>query len=147
MLVHPNYSDELVNGVAVSFDPITGRDGYYYVNSQIGEDLVTNPEAHSVPEEILLYRVDRYLRYDVLGTSNQAEPGQLLMSRDQLGQLRRRIDVIHEEFAELYGIGPGEQFAMESSSRSPARMSLRSSRPAPGSSKAPPPPRPPATRC
>ena len=113
VLVHPNYSDELVNGVAVSFDPITGRDGYYYVNSQIGEDLVTNPEAHSVPEEILLYRVDRYLRYDVLGTSNQAEPGQLLMSRDQLGQLRRHLAVIHEEFAELYGVGPGEQFAME----------------------------------
>ena len=113
VLVHPNYSDELVNGVAVSFDPITGRDGYYYVNSQIGEDLVTNPEAHSAPEEILLYRVDRYLRYDVLGTSNQAEPGQLLMSRDQLGQLRRRLDVIHEKFAELYGVGPGEQFAME----------------------------------
>ena len=113
VLVHPNYSDELVNGVAVSFDPITGRDGYYYVNSQIGEDLVTNPEAHSAPEEILLYRVDRYLRYDVLGTSNQAEPGQLLMSRDQLGQLRRHLAVIHEEFAELYGVGPGEQFAME----------------------------------
>ena len=113
VLVHPNYSDELVNGVAVSFDPITGRDGYYYVNSQIGEDLVTNPEAHSVPEEILLYRVDRYLRYDVLGTSNQAEPGQLLMSRDQLGQLRRHLAVIHEKFEELYGIGPGERFAME----------------------------------
>ena len=113
VLVHPNYSDELVNGVAVSFDPITSRDGYYYANSQIGEDLVTNPEAHSVPEEILLYRVDRYLRYDVLGTSNQAEPGKLLMSRDQLGQLRTRLTVIHEKFAKLYGIGPGDQFAME----------------------------------
>ena len=113
VLVHPNYSDELVNGVAVSFDPITSRDGYYYANSQIGEDLVTNPEAHSVPEEILLYRVYRYLRYDVLGTSNQAEPGQLLMSRDQLGQLRTRLTVIHEKFAKLYGIGPGDQFAME----------------------------------
>ncbi len=31
VLVHPNYSDELRNGVAVSFDPISGRDGSYYV--------------------------------------------------------------------------------------------------------------------
>ena len=43
VLVHPNYLDELLNGVAVSFDPVTDRDGSYYVNSQIGEDLSPIP--------------------------------------------------------------------------------------------------------
>ena len=112
VLVHPNYSGELANGVAVSFDPISGKDGMYYVNTQVGEDLVTNPDAHSVPEEILWYPANRYL-YFVVATSNQAPPGQLIMSEDQLDQLQRHLTVIHDEFAELYGIGPGEQFAME----------------------------------
>ena len=77
VLVHPNYSDELANGVAVSFDPIYETDGSYYVNTQLGEDLVTNPDAHSVPEEILL---DLSGSYTTLVTSNQVPRGQLLMS-------------------------------------------------------------------
>ena len=109
VLVHPNYSDELANGVAVSFDPIYGLDGKYYVNTQTGEDLVTNPEAHSVPEEILLGEYG----YDVLATSNQAPPGQLLMSDDQMTQLYDRLTVVHEKFEELYSPAPGERFAME----------------------------------
>ena len=110
VLVHPNYSDELANGVAVSFDPITGRNGRYYVNTQIGEDLVTNPEAYSVPEEILLRPSGTFL---VLSTSNQVPRGQLLMSDAQVAQLGGHFKVIHDEFAELYGIEAGEQFAME----------------------------------
>ena len=111
VLVHPNYSDELANGVAVSFDPIYGRDDSYYVNTQVGEDLVTNPDAHSVPEEILLKPSGA--GYAVLATSNQAPPGQLLMSDDQLRQLREHLEVVHEEFAELYDPAAGEPFAME----------------------------------
>ena len=110
VLVHPNYSDELANGVAVSFDPIRGQDGNYYVNTQLGEDLVTNPEAHSVPEELLLRSLGNYT---ILATSNLVEPGQLLMSDDQLRQLRAHLEVIHDHFKGLYDPAPGERFAME----------------------------------
>ena len=110
VLVHPNYSDELANGVAVSFDPIYGRDEYYYVNTQLGEDLVTNPEAHSVPEELLLRSLGNYT---ILATSNLVEPGQLFMSDDQLRQLRAYLEVIHEHFAGLYNPAPDDPFAME----------------------------------
>ena len=108
VLVHPNYSDELANGVAVSFDPLRGQEGFY-VNTQVGEDLITNPDAHSMPEEILL---DEY-GYRILATSNQVPPGQLLMSDDQLDQLYDHLTVIHEKFQELYSPAPGERFAME----------------------------------
>ena len=113
ILVHPSYQDELVNGVAVSFDPIGGvREGDYYVNSQLGEDLVTNPDAHSVPEELVLY-LNQDGRYRILATSNQVAPGELLMSNVQIGQLRRHLKVIHDHFAGLYNPAADEPFAME----------------------------------
>ena len=114
VLVHPNFSDELANGVAVTFNPIVGGVEGYYVNTQLGEDLVTNPEALSVPEEVLLHEPGKYPRdYEVIATSNRVEPGKLLMSDAQMGQLRRHLEVIHDEFAELYGIEAAEKFAME----------------------------------
>ena len=72
VLVHPSFRDELVNGVAVSFDPAYGTDGTFYVNSQIDEDLVTNPEAYSIPEEILLNSDGTYI---VVANSNQYRGG------------------------------------------------------------------------
>ena len=110
VLVHPNYTDEPVNGVAVSFDPFSGREGAYYVNTQVGEDLVTNPEAHSRPEEILLLPDGSY---DVLAYSNQKEPRGLLMSNAQMKQLRKHLTVIHDRFKALYQPAPSEPFAME----------------------------------
>ena len=112
VLVHPSYQDELANGVAVSFDPTDptyGRDDWYYVNTQLGEDLVTNPVAHSVPEEILLYPGG----YIVVSTSNLVEPGILLMSDAQLYQLRDHLTTIHDHFESLYNPAAGKPFAME----------------------------------
>ncbi len=114
VLVHPNFSDELANGVAVTFNPIVGGVEGYYVNTQLGEDLVTNPEALSVPEEVLLHEPGKYPRdYEVVATSNRVEPGKLLMSGVQMAQLRLHLEVIHDDFAELYSVEAGEKFAME----------------------------------
>ena len=110
VLVHPNYKDELANGVAVSFDPIYGWEETYYVNSQLGEDLVTNPVAHSVPEELLLFPGGEHL---VLSTSNLVPRGQLLMSAARLVQLAQHLTTIHDHFEGLYDPGAGEPFAME----------------------------------
>ena len=110
ILVHPNYTDEWVNGVAVSFDPLYDKAGHHYVNSQVGEDLVTNPEAYSLPEELLL-KPDG--SYTILHYSNLIESVRLLMSDSQLIQLRRHLDSIHDHFEALYNPAAGEPFAME----------------------------------
>ena len=147
VLVHPNYKDELANGVAVSFDPVYGSDTYY-VNTQLGEDLVTNPEAYSVPEEILLRRSGTYT---VLATSNLVEHGQLLMRDEQLRQLREHLEVIHDHFAGLYNPGPGEPFAMEIEFKitSDNILAIKQARPwvfSAASQTTPPPPPPPPPR-
>ena len=95
VLVHPSYQDELANGVAVTFDPLSGNYDKYYVNTQVGEDLVTNPEAHSTPEELLLRKTGSL--YTVLATSNLVDPGELLMSYTQLRLLRDYLTVIHDK--------------------------------------------------
>ena len=110
VLVHPNFSDEKVNGVAVSFDPVTSRDGYYYVNTQLGEDLVTNPEALSLPEELLL---DPAGAPTVLARSNLAPANQLLMTNAQMIYLRYSLKAIHDRFKSLYNPAQGEDFAVE----------------------------------
>ena len=71
---------------------------------------MTNPEAHSAPEEILLLPDGSH---EVLVYSNQREPRELLMSDAQMKQLRRHLKVIHERFAALYNPASGETFAME----------------------------------
>ena len=158
VLVHPNYSDELANGVAVSFDPTLGggnlnRDSRYYINTQVGEDLVTNPEANSIPEELLLYR-DIAATYTVLRTSNQVPPGRLLLSDAQLEQLRGHLTAIHDHFKSLYDPGSDEPFAMEIEFKitSDDVLAIKQARPwvfegasaSPPPSSSPPPPPPPS---
>ena len=110
VLLHPNFENEVANGVAVTIDPVFDTPGAYYVNSQAGEDLVTNPGAASVPEALLL-GADGSVA--VITHSNLAEPGELLLKEGQIGALRSSLAVIQERFAALYGAKPGDKFAME----------------------------------
>ena len=110
VLTHPNYSDELANGVAVSFDPVNADPDAYYVNVQVGEDLVTNPSALSVPEEVLLRANGEPI---FLASSNQTAEGEQIMSNEHLRQLRKHLAAIHEHFKALYNPAPDDPFAIE----------------------------------
>jgi hypothetical protein len=113
VLVHPNFKGELANGVAVTDDILYQSEGNYYINTQVGEDLITNPELASIPEEMLLDWHDSK-DYQVLRSSNRFNSGDQLLSDPIREQLRAHLGVIHGKFARLYGKSLNDEgFAME----------------------------------
>lgn len=114
VLCHPNFQEEKSNGVGISIDPIYETDSTFYLNTQVGESLITNPDPNSVPEEILLYQnPSQGGGYLVLALSNLVEPGELVMDQIYLDQMRDYLTVIHNEFAVLYDVVGVEGFGMD----------------------------------
>ena len=113
VLVHPNFSNEKANGVGVTTDPIYQTFDTFYFNTQVGEDLVTNPEALSIPEEILLLTIGRGVQYTLVRPSNQVPDGVQILSEAHLGELREYLQTMHDEFSILYNVKPEGDFAME----------------------------------
>lgn len=114
VLCHPNFSDEKVNGVGVSSDPIYHTSNNFYLNSQLGEDLITNPGSNSVPEELLLRRIpDLESDYTIVQYSSFVNGNSLLMTPEQLNLMREYLSVIHDKFAILYHAEKDNSFAMD----------------------------------
>ena len=131
VLVHPNFADEVANGVAVTDDVVYQTIGNYYLNTQVGEDLVTNPEALSVPEEILIDWWDS-TNYRVVTTSNRTTDGGRILSDAYLRELNGYLGIIHHKFSQLYGpVGRTRDFAMEIEFKitSNNKLSIKQARP------------------
>ncbi|MFK7951111.1 MAG: PEP/pyruvate-binding domain-containing protein [Saprospiraceae bacterium] len=114
ILCHPSYQDEKANGVGVSIDPIYGTSNTFYLNSQVGEELITNPSGTVLPEEILLDRV--WINFDdyiVIQRSNLISEDSVILSRLDLNAMRKYLTTIHDEFAKLYHAEGLEDFAMD----------------------------------
>ena len=135
VLAHPNFSNEIANGVAVSDDIVyqdsaPGSAQAFYINVQLGEDLVTNPEEFSIPEELLLdasgARADR-----VIATSNRGVDGELILSVAHRSELREHLRLIHDQFQALYAPDTGEPFAIEIEFKITAQgeLSIKQARP------------------
>ncbi len=113
VLVHPNFENESANGVAVTDDVVYQTEGNYYLNIQVGEDLVTNPEEQSIPEEVLLDWWDSN-NYRIVSTSNRVTDNKRILSDKYLRELNIYLGTVHNKFSRLYSGGSQTQdFAME----------------------------------
>ena len=113
VLVHPNFDNEMANGVAVTDDVVYQTEGNYYLNTQVGENLVTNPEDQSIPEEILLDWWDSN-NYRIVSTSNRTTDGKQILTNKYLRELNLYLGTVHNKFSQLYGASSQtKDFAME----------------------------------
>jgi pyruvate, water dikinase len=115
VLVHPNFDDERVNGVAVTKNLYDPQWEGIYINVQVGEALVTNPDPNATPDEILVQRLppDYVLEVLHIRHSSLVAPGATVMTRDELEGLVTRLEEVQRHFAPLYGHQPGDGFAMD----------------------------------
>ena len=118
VIAHPSYQDEYANGVAVSKNLIDPNWIGYYVNMQVGEDLVTNPTADAIPEELLvsLLAADPFinnLEYEVqyVRQSNRRTNGEPILTQTQILNLADQLEAIQSHFQDLYQ--GDSDFAME----------------------------------
>ena len=114
VLCHPNYSNEKVNGVAVTKDPFYDTENSFYINAQLGEDLITNPNANSIPEELLIDNNSHSINPPtIVQRSNLIVADSLLLNESYLGQMHYFLNTIHNEFELLYEAENNATFAMD----------------------------------
>lgn len=131
VLIHPNFKDEMANGVAVTDDVVYQTIGNYYLNTQVGENLVTNPDGHSIPEEILLDWSDSSI-FRVVSTSNRKPDNERILTDKYLRELRPYLGKIHNHFSLLYtSNSQASDFAMEIEFKvtKDGRLSIKQARP------------------
>ncbi len=134
VLVHPNYEDEPANGVAITKNIYDAEWPGYYVNVQVGEDLVTNPTAFSTPDEFLVADLDGAERYEIqyVQHSHLVPTGATVLTKEQIFDLADVMGAIQRHFRVLYEIPPTDtDFAMDIEFKLTAsgRLAIKQARP------------------
>ena len=117
--------------MAVTDDVVYQTIGNYYLNTQVGEDLVTNPEEQSIPEEILMDWWDSN-NYRVVKTSNRTTDNERILTDAYLRELSGYLAMIHNKFDQLYNpASRTPDFAMEIEFKitSDGKLSIKQARP------------------
>jgi hypothetical protein len=86
------------------------------VNVQVGEDLVTNPQEYSMPDEFLVADLMGEERYEIqyIRHSNLIPAGEHILTKEQIFELADMMRLIRIHFMQLYGISRTDRdFAME----------------------------------
>jgi pyruvate,water dikinase len=136
ILVHPSFHQELANGVAVTknpYDPIW--DGSY-INVQVGEGLVTNPDPGARPDEILLMKTavsadgsKEKIETMFIRHSSLLPKGKKVLSPEQTDLLFEKLFLIQKHFLTVYDNKPGFAMDVEFKIDKEGRLAIKQARP------------------
>lgn len=131
VLVHPNFDCEQSNGVGVTKNLIDPAWTGYYINAQVGENLVTNPENGAVPEEFLIAQLLGNTRYTMqyVTFSSLLPEGQKVLTSTQAELLADQMAKIHSRFQPLYGYPPDFAMELEWKIDAQGRLAIKQARP------------------
>lgn len=102
VLISPSFPDETANGVAVTRNMVRPELGTaVYLNTQAGEEAVTNPNPTITPEELLVQIPSLQLHYLKL-SSLPAAQNKPIMTDQEAQTLARYFWMIHEHFKALH---------------------------------------------
>lgn len=112
VLIHRGFPDEEANGVAITTNVLQPDSHGYYLNAQLGELSVVQPETGDLPEQ-LLYKFYDPPEIVVLGRST-ATGGRPVLSSVETHRLACALSAIHARFQDHYRprLG-GEPFAVD----------------------------------
>jgi hypothetical protein len=133
VLVHPNFDDELANGVAVTKNPYDPVWPGFYVNVQVGESLVTNPDPDATPDELLISAIGEHDEYETqyIRRSTLTTGGRPVMTDEQLAGLTGLLATIQAGFKAIYAKDDDDGFAMDVEFKVDAagRLAVKQARP------------------
>ncbi len=115
VLLTDNFDDEVSNGVAVTKNTYDPNWPGFYVNVQVGESLVTNPDPNATPDELLISAIGPNREYETqyIRHSTETTGGKNVMTKPQLAELTKSMEKIQAHFKQLYGATQDPKFAMD----------------------------------
>lgn len=115
VLLTRNYDDEKANGVAVTKNVYDPNWPGLYVNVQVGESLVTNPDPNATPDELLIARIgpNREWETQYLRDSSLTPGNKHVLTEAQVRELTQVLQRVQDHFKVTYGKQDDPKFAMD----------------------------------
>ena len=109
LLVHHSFPDEEANGVAISANvyDTTGLEPAFYVNVQLGEESVVQPESGVTTDQFIYYYYMPNQPIVFLAHSNLVEEDETVLTSSQTYALGKALAAIQAYFMEAYGTDGG----------------------------------------
>jgi len=109
LLSHMAFRDEEANGVAITNNvyDTTGLEPAFYVNVQLGEESVVQPDEGVTTDQFLYYYSFPNQPVVYIGHSNLIADGESVLTNSQIYALGTALSDIHMYFFEVYGASGG----------------------------------------